>query len=121
MGSAAFGARVDNSEEPSGTMPVTLIADSAGLSALAITLPPGPLGSISPLAEFNLCDMSHGRKGDTHEKTPSHAHDRCIHSGCGTAGASAQEDTDNPVIRNKRNRTRPMRLYPRPPAHPATG
>ncbi len=33
MGSAAFGAGANKSEEPLGTMPVTLIAGSAGLSA----------------------------------------------------------------------------------------
>ena len=33
MGSAAFGAGAGKSEEPLGTMPFTLIADLAGLSA----------------------------------------------------------------------------------------
>jgi hypothetical protein len=33
MGSVAFGAGAGKSEEPLGTMPVTLIADLAGLSA----------------------------------------------------------------------------------------
>jgi EF hand len=64
---------------------------------LAITLPAGPVGSISPLAEFNLCDMMAAKE------IPMKKHFLMLTTAasilaCGTAGASAQEDTDNPVM-----------------------
>jgi hypothetical protein len=91
MGSAVFGAGADNSEEPSGTMPVTLIAHRLPQHCQSVRLDqfyllPSSISATCPMAAKEIPMKKHFLMITTAASILA----------CGTLAASAQDDSDTP-------------------------